>query len=107
MLARVSIVPPFSVRHFPFTHSWAPTLPPGEPPILMLVLVPELPVGADGFWVTVTSVPTPYSELSTSAWAFFTPEEAADTVITRPTPSARPSAITTDCFIRRRSSRPR
>ena len=65
-------------------------------------------VGAAGALpVTVTSVPTPYSELSTSAWAFFTPAEAAITVTTSPTPTARPSAITMAWRIRRRSSRRR
>jgi hypothetical protein len=57
--------------------------------------------------VTVTSVPTPYSELSTSAWAFFTPAEAALTVTTRPIPTARPKATKIAWRIRRRSSRRR
>src|SRR5262245_34723665 len=46
-----------------------------------------------GALVTVTSVPTPYSECSTAAWALLTPADAAVTVTTRPTPTARPTAI--------------
>ena len=46
-----------------------------------------------GVWVTVMSVPTPYSECSTVAWAFLTPDDAAVTVITKPIPSARPRAM--------------
>jgi len=57
--------------------------------------------------VTVTSVPTPYSPCSTADWAFFTPFEVAITVTTRPTPTARPSAMKMACRIRRRSSRRR
>ena len=60
-----------------------------------------------GLPVTVTSVPTPYSDFSTSDWAFFTPADAAVTVTTRPIPSARPSAMKMACRILRRSSRRR
>jgi hypothetical protein len=60
---------------------------------------------AAGALVTVTSVPTPYSACSTVPWAFLTPAEAAVTVMTKPTPRARPSAMKTACRIRRRSSR--
>src|SRR5580700_1075229 len=51
--------------------------------------------------VTVTSVPTPYSEASTLDSAFFTPAEAALTV------TARPKATKIAWRIRRRSSRRR
>src|ERR1700722_11049691 len=64
--------------------------------------VPEPKVGA---WVTVMSVPTPYSECSTADCAFFAPADAAVTMITSPTPSARPSAIKMACLARRRNSR--
>jgi hypothetical protein len=57
--------------------------------------------------VTVMSVPTPYKEWSTSAWAALTPAAAAVTVTTRPTPRAKPIATTLAERIRRRSSRPR
>ena len=57
--------------------------------------------------VTVTLVPAPYSELSTSASAFFTPAEAELTVTTRPIPTARPRATKIAWRIRRRSSRRR
>src|SRR5580700_2130048 len=57
--------------------------------------------------VTVTSVPTPYSEASTLDSAFFTPAEAALTVTTRPIPTARPRATKIAWRIRRRSSRRR
>jgi hypothetical protein len=60
-----------------------------------------------GGWVTVMSVPTPYSVCSTVACEAVTPAEAAVTVITRPTPSARPSAMRTAWRRRRRSSRQR
>ena len=60
---------------------------------------------AAGVLVTVTSVPTPYSACSTVPWAFLTPADAAVTVMTRPTPRARPSAMNTAWRIRRRSSR--
>ena len=43
-------------------------------------------------WVTVMSVPTPYRDCSTWLWAALTPAEAALTVMTRPIPTARPSA---------------
>ena len=62
---------------------------------------------AAGVLVTVTSVPTPYSACSTVPWAFLTPEAAAVTVITRPIPSAMPSAMNTAWRMRRRSSRRR
>jgi hypothetical protein len=62
---------------------------------------------AFGVFVTVTSVPTPYSACSTVPWAFLTPADAAVTVITRPTPRARPSAMNTAWRMRRRSSRRR
>src|SRR6202034_2455953 len=57
--------------------------------------------------VTVTSVPTPYSEASTLDSAFFTPAEAALTVTTRPIPTARPKATKIAWRIRRRRSRRR
>ena len=60
---------------------------------------------AFGVLVTVTSVPTPYRACSTVPWAFLTPADAAVTVMTRPTPSARPSAMNTPWRMRRRSSR--
>ncbi len=65
------------------------------------------PEPAAGAWVTVTSVPTPYSECSTVAWASLTPEAAAVTVITKPIPSARPRAMKIAWRIRRRNSRRR
>jgi len=81
-------------------RDWLPTRPrkpnPAGPP--------EPAVGA---WVTVTSVPTPYSECSTVVWAFLTPEAAAVTVITKPIPRARPRAMKIACRIRRRNSRRR
>ena len=61
----------------------------------------------DGAWVTVRSVPTPYSECSTVACESFTPAEAADTVMTKPTPRARPRAMTIAWRLRRRNSRRR
>ncbi len=60
-----------------------------------------------GVWVTVTSVPTPYSECSTCACASLTPDDAAVTVMTRPIPSARPRAMKIAWRIRRRNSRRR
>ena len=60
-----------------------------------------------GGWVTVRSVPTPYSECSTAACAFCTPVAAEVTVMTSPIPSARPSAMKTAWRMRRRSSRRR
>ena len=60
---------------------------------------------AVGVWVTVISVSSPYSECSTLVWAFLTPAESAVTVMTRPMPSARPSAMMLDCRARRRNSR--
>ena len=65
------------------------------------------PEPAVGVWVTVMSVPTPYSECSTVAWAFLTPEEAAITVITKPIPRARPRAMKIAWRILRRNSRRR
>ena len=60
-----------------------------------------------GGWVTVTSVPTPYSECSTHAWRS-APRRTADvTVITSPMPRASPNAMNTACRTRRRSSRHR
>ncbi len=53
------------------------------------------PEPAAGVWVTVMSVPTPYSECSTVAWASLTPADAAVTVMTKPIPRARPRAIKT------------
>ena len=64
---------------------------------------PPLPAGA--VFVTVMSVPTPSKVCSTSVWAAFTPADAADTVMTSPMPMARPTAMTNDCLLRRRSSR--
>jgi hypothetical protein len=92
--------------HFP---PWQTFAPPG--PIWKVwppfggVLPCERDFGA--LPVTVTSVPTPYSELRTSDWAFLTPAEAAVTVRTSPMPSARPSAMKMACRTRRRSSRRR
>ena len=68
---------------------------------------PGLNEPAVGVFVTVRLVPTPYSACSTVPWAFLTPDEAAVTVITRPTPRARPSAMNTAWRMRRRSSRRR
>ncbi len=68
---------------------------------------PGLNDPAFGVLVTVTSVPTPYSACSTVPWAFLTPADAAVTVITRPTPRARPSAMKMAWRMRRRSSRRR
>ena len=65
---------------------WFPTRPRNPKP----VGPPEPAVGA---WVTVRSVPTPYSEWSTVAWASLTPDEAAVTVITNPIPRASPRAM--------------
>ncbi len=65
------------------------------------------PEPAVGVWVTVMSVPTPYSECSTVPWAFLTPEDAAVTVITKPIPRARPRAMNIAWRIRRRNSRRR
>ena len=75
--------------------AWQIVAPPGPPEMV----VPPfggwpfeglLAVGASP--VTVTSVPTPYSEASTLDSAFFTPAEAALTVTTWPIPTARPIA---------------
>src|SRR6266702_1372976 len=55
------------------------------------------PDPAPAAWVTVTSVPTPYSDCRTVLWAVRTPAAMADTVTTRPIPSARPSATTMAC----------
>src|SRR5215469_8295328 len=102
---RLSIVSPAALWHFPLLHVCAP---PGPSWNVWAFLGGEPAFGGPGLApVTVTSVPTPYSELSTSAWAFFTPAEAAFTVTTRPTPSARPSAMKMAWRIRRRSSRRR
>ena len=60
-----------------------------------------------GGWVTVRSVPTPYSEFRTDTCAFCTPAAAEVTVITSPIPSASPSATNTAWRMRRRSSRRR
>ena len=93
------VYPSLSDRHLPLTHIWAPF-----GPIVMLTLLPLPPVPglawlADGACpVTVMSVPTPYSPLRTPAWAFFTPAEAAVTVMTRPTPTASPSAMKIACL---------
>jgi hypothetical protein len=76
--------------------------PGGPPPTLKRVPPPEPAVGD---WVTVTSVPTPYSECSTAPWLAETPSDAAVTVMTRPTPRARPAAMKIACRILRRSSR--
>ena len=65
---------------------WFPTRPRNPKPV-------GPPEPAVGVWVTVMSVPTPYSECSTVAWAFLTPDEAAVTVITNPIPRARPRAM--------------
>src|SRR5215469_9053892 len=108
MLVRLSILPPLRLWHFPLLHIRGPPpeARPGPAGPTVIWFLPPFPDGC-GFFVTVTFVPTPYSELSTSPWAFFTPEEAAVTVITRPIPNARPRAMTTDWRIRRRSSRRR
>ena len=63
------------------------------------------PLPAPAAWVTVTSVATPYSECSTVSCAARTPADIAETVTTRPMPSARPRATTTACRRLRRSSR--
>ncbi|MGH3160151.1 MAG: hypothetical protein ACRDNF_26765 [Streptosporangiaceae bacterium] len=54
---------------------------------------PGVPEPSVGVLLTVMSVPTPYSECSTLPCAFLTPLEAEVTVMTRPIPSARPSAM--------------
>src|SRR5580704_4490407 len=74
------------------------------PPAL---LPPVVDGGLGAAPVTVTSVPTPYRPLRTPAWAFLTPAEAAVTVSTSPTPTARPSAMKIACRMRRRNSRAR
>ncbi len=79
---------------------WFPTRPRNPKPV-------GPPEPAVGVWVTVMSVPTPYSECSTVAWASLTPEDAAVTVITRPIPRARPRAMKIAWRIRRRNSRRR
>ena len=81
-------------------RDWLPTRPRKPKPA-------GPPDPAVGVWVTVTSVPTPYSEWSTAAWASLTPEDAAVTVITKPIPRARPRAMKIAWRIRRRSSRRR
>src|SRR5260221_8109613 len=86
---RLSTVWPAALWHFPLLHICAPPGPTWKV-CAPLGGVPDLG-GPGAAPVTVTSVPTPYSELSTSAWAFFTPAEAAVTVTTRPIPSARRS----------------
>ena len=101
----MSIVWPAAFSHLPLVQIWAPSGPTCRlcpPP-----LVGPLPVlgGPGAAPVTVTSVPTPYSPCSTADWAFFTPADAATTVMTRPTPTASPSEIKTACRILRRSSR--
>jgi hypothetical protein len=58
-----------------------------EVPLSLNICGPPLP--ALGAWVTVRSVPTPYSECSTADCAVRTPAEAAVTVITRPTSACR------------------
>ena len=68
---------------------------------------PVPPVPAVGVLVTVMSVPAPYSECSTLACAFLTPDDTDVTTITRPMPRARPTAIIMAWRIRRRSSRRR
>ena len=85
----------FLLTLVPLWLDWPPREAEAGPP-------PEPAVGA---WVTVTSVPTPYSDLSTVPWVAETPFEAAVTVMTSPTPSASPSAMKIDCRILRRSSR--
>ena len=67
--------------------------------------LPWAPFGGVGLVVTVTSVPMPYSALSTLACAAFTPDDAPITVMTRPIPMARPMAMKIACRILRRSSR--
>ncbi len=57
--------------------------------------------------VTVMSVPTPYRACSTVPWASWMPDDAAVTVMTRPTPTARPRLMRTAWRSRRRSSRRR
>ncbi len=73
-------------------------LKPNPPPAVLLVV---------GALVTVMSVPTPYSECKTDAWAFLTPAAAAVTVITSPIPSASPIAMKMAWRARRRNSRQR
>jgi len=91
----------------PFVH--LPLLQTSAPlgPIVTRVPAEEPGLNGGGALVTVMSVPTPYNPLSTPAWAFCTPLDAAVTVTTRPTPTARPSAMNTACRLRRPSSRAR
>src|SRR5580693_1405570 len=102
-----SIVIPAAFSHLPLVQISAPPGPPWMLWLFWLFRDGALPVfgGPGAAPVTVTSVPTPYSALSTSDWAFFTPADAAATVTTRPTPRARPSAMKIAWRIRRRSSR--
>ncbi len=62
---------------------------------------------AEGAVVTVADVPTPYRFCSTVPCAALTPDDAAFTVMTRPIPRARPTAMKMAWRIRRRSSRRR
>ena len=103
---RWSTVWPAALWHLPLLQICAPPGPTWNVCAPLGGVVPALG-GPGAAPVTVTSVPTPYSELSTSAWAFFTPDEAAVTTTTRPIPTARPSAMNTACRILRRSSRRR
>ncbi len=72
---------------------------PGPP-----VAEPEFDVEIEIGRVTDMSVPTPVSGLSTFAWAWSRPVVRAVTVTTRPTPTARPSAVSSVLPLRRRSS---
>ncbi len=65
----------------------------------------ELPVAAGRAFVTVMSVPSPYSDFRTLPWACCMPADTELTVMTSAIPSARPMAITRAAFLRRLSSR--
>ena len=78
-----------------------------EPGLNVKLRPPGVKEPALGDLVTVAAVPTPYRFCSTVACADLTPDDAAATVMTRPIPTARPSAMKVACRIRRRSSRRR
>src|SRR5215469_17302496 len=97
------MVRPAALWHLPLVH----TRPPPGPTVKVCPFFGGPLAGDGGFGalpVIVTSVPTPYKDLSTCDWAFLTPAEAAVTVTTSPIPSARPSAMKIACRILRRNS---
>ncbi len=74
-----------------------------SPGFMPICAGPPLPISA--VRVTVMSVPTPYSDCSTSSCAWPTPSAYALTATTRPTPTAKPKAVSRAWRCRRRSSR--